>query len=245
MDIALQLYSIREEAAKSFSHALELTEKAGYTGVEFAGYFGNTPVQMKGLLAQYHLKAVSTHFNIERFRSAFDEELDYALQVGYKLIVCSRAAFKTKQEFIEAAQTLEACAQKAAGAGVTVGYHNHREEFEKFDGKYAMDILLETAPSVKLEPDVYWIALAGVDPVSYLVPYAKAGRICALHAKELSKDGRENVYIGQGKIDFASLAAVIPPASYPYIVEQEKFSGDHFEGISISCAGLKKILDKR
>jgi hypothetical protein len=26
---------------------------------------------------------------------------------------------------------------------------------------------------------------------------------------------------------------------YPYIVEQEEFSGDHFDGISKSCQGLR------
>jgi sugar phosphate isomerase/epimerase len=97
-------------------------------------------------------------------------------------------------------------------------------------------------PSVKVEPDVFWVAYAGVDPVSYITPYARAGRICAIHAKELAREGGKNVYIGGGKIDFAGIAAICPPSVYPWIVEQEEFSGDHFDGISRSLQGLQSIL---
>jgi sugar phosphate isomerase/epimerase len=242
MDISLQLYSIKEEAAEGFSHALELTAKAGYQGVEFAGYHGNTAAQLKQLLDTYHLKAVSTHAGIDRLRNAFDDELNYAKSLGYKLIVCPYLACKTEEETIADAKFLETCAQKAAGQGITVGYHNHSQEFVKFGGRYALDILLENAPSVKFEPDVYWIAYADVDPVTYIKPLAAAGRICAVHAKEIAKEGKENVYVGEGKIDFPAIAALCPPARYPFIIEQEEFSGDHFEGISKSYQGLKKVL---
>jgi sugar phosphate isomerase/epimerase len=105
-----------------------------------------------------------------------------------------------------------------------------------------MDILLEHMPSVQFEPDLFWIAYAGVDPLAYCKPLAAAGRICAVHAKELAQEGKENVYIGQGRIDFAGFAAICPPSKYPYIVEQEEFSSDHFDGISKSGQGLKRII---
>jgi sugar phosphate isomerase/epimerase len=244
MDIGLQLYSLKEEAEKSFENALELTAKAGYTAVEFAGNFGNTSEQMKALLAKYHLKPVSAHVGIERFREAFDEELAYAKAVGYRLIICPWSDCKSRDEVLNDAKLLESCAGKAAKEGLVVGYHNHAQEFSQFNGAYAMDILLEHAPTVQFEPDVFWIAYAGVDPVNYLTPLAKAGRICALHAKELAKEGTANVYVGQGKIDFLSLTKIISPAVYPYIVEQEEYSGDHFTGIAASCAGLRTILEK-
>ncbi|MDR2185863.1 MAG: hypothetical protein LBO80_09415, partial [Treponema sp.] len=61
MDISLQLYSIKEEAEEDFAGALQMTGKAGYEGVEFAGYYGNSPERINELLKQYHLKAVSSH----------------------------------------------------------------------------------------------------------------------------------------------------------------------------------------
>ncbi|GHV11929.1 sugar phosphate isomerase [Spirochaetia bacterium] len=243
MDISLQLYSIKEEAKENFSHALELTARAGYQGVEFAGYFGNTPAQMKELLKKYGLKAVSTHVGIPRLKEALDEEIEYAKQVGYKLIVCPFLKGDTKEAYIEGAQFLEQCAQKAAGAGISLGYHNHNHEFVKYDGKYAQDIILENAPSLKFEPDLYWVVVGGADPAEYLRPLEKAGRICAIHAKELAKQGEENVYVGQGKIDFKTIAGICPPSKYPWIIEQEEFSSDHYDGISKSYTGLRKVFD--
>ncbi|GHV86920.1 sugar phosphate isomerase [Spirochaetia bacterium] len=243
MDISLQLYSIKEEARENFPHALELTARAGYQGVEFAGYFGNTAAQMKELLKKYNLKAVSTHVGFPRLKEALDEEIEYAKQVGYKLIVCPFLKGDTKEAYVEGAQFLEQCAQKAAGAGITFGYHNHAHEFVKYDGKYAQDIILENAPSVKFEPDLFWVAVGGADPAAYIKPLEKVGRICAIHAKELAKQGEENVYVGQGKIDFKTIAEICPPSKYPWIIEQEEFSSDHYDGISRSYAGLRKVFD--
>jgi len=242
MDISLQLYSIKEEAEENFAHALEMTEKAGYQGVEFAGYYGKTPGELEELLAKYHLKPVSTHAGMNRFCEHLDEEINYAKKLGYKMIVCPWSDCKTEAETVENARFLEACAQKAAAEGIVIGYHNHNHEFKRFGDRLIMDILLENMPSVQFEPDVFWIAHAGVDPVTYIKPLAAAGRICAIHAKELAREGGKNVYIGEGKIDFAGIAALCPPSRYPYIVEQESYSTDHFDGISKSYRNLHKII---
>ncbi|MDR1288186.1 MAG: sugar phosphate isomerase/epimerase [Treponema sp.] len=242
MDISLQLWSIKEEVEEDFAHALEMTEKAGYQGVEFAGYHGKSPAGLGDLLAAYHLKAVSTHAGMDRLRTALDTEISCAKALGYRLIVCPWSDCKTAEQVIEDAEFLESCAGKAAKEGITIGYHNHNQEFKKFEGRYAMDIMLEHMPSVKFEPDLFWIAYGLVDPVRYLAPLAAAGRIAAIHAKELDKEGPDNVYIGQGKIDFAGVAALCPPDTYPWIIEQEEFSSSHFDGISKSCRGLKNII---
>jgi sugar phosphate isomerase/epimerase len=242
MDIGLQLYSIKEEVKADFGHALELTKKAGYQGVEFAGYQGKGPGELLELLGRYHLKALGAHVGLDRLRGALEEELDYAKKLGYRMIVCPWSGCKDEGAVIEDARFLEGCAQRAAREGVLIGYHNHAQEFQRFNGKYAMDIFLENMPSVRFEPDLFWIAYAGVDPAAYLEPLAAAGRICAIHAKELAREGKENVYIGEGKIDFPGIAALCPPSEYPYIVEQEEFSGDHFEGIRKSCEGLRRLI---
>jgi sugar phosphate isomerase/epimerase len=244
MDISLQLYSIKEEAQESFAKALEITAKAGYQGVEFAGYFGLSPEAMKDLLQKYGLKAVSTHAGADRLRDGLTEELRYAKVLGYSLIVCPGVSCKTKEETVANAKLLEDYAQKAAKEGVVMGYHNHSHEFTKFEGRYALDILFENAPSLKFQPDLFWIAHAGVDPAGYIKPLAASGRICAVHAKEMAKTGTGNVYVGQGRIDFKAAAALCSPARYPWIVEQEEFSSDHADGVRRSYEGLRAIIGK-
>jgi sugar phosphate isomerase/epimerase len=242
-EIALQLYSIKEEAQEDFARALELTQKAGYQGVEFAGYFGNSPEQLKALLRTYKLKAVSTHLGLPRLKEALDEEIACAKTLGYRLLVCPGIGADSAEGFAKEARSLEECAQRAAKEGLTVGYHNHSHEFVKYGGKYAMDIILENAPTVKFQPDLFWVAAGGVDPLTYIEPLARAGRICAIHAKELAKTGKENVYVGEGKIDFKAIAAICPPDTYPWIIEQEEYHSDHLDGISKSYRGLRRVFD--
>jgi sugar phosphate isomerase/epimerase len=243
MKIALQLWSIKEEAEENFEQALAMTAKAGYDAVEFAGYFGYSAADMKKLLARYGLTPISTHTGIDNFVNHFDTELEYALNVGYQMIVCPWLDCKTAEEIDEASAVLEACARKAREKGVVVGYHNHNQEFQLFEGKYAMDIILEKAPSVQFQPDLFWIAYAGLDPVSYIKPYLAAGRVCAVHIKEIAAVGTENVYVGEGRIDFGAVVGLADPEKVPYIVEQEEYSTDHLDGITKSCAGIKRIID--
>ncbi len=242
MNIALQMYSIKEEEAENYEKALEMTAKAGYKSIEFAGYFGYDPASMKELLSKYGLTAISSHVGIDQFENRFNEELEYAINVGYRMIVCPWLDCNSLEEIKDAAAVLEKCAIIAAEKGIKVGYHNHAQEFRKFEGKYALDILMELAPSLMLEPDLYWIAYAGLDPVEYITSYAKQERVCAIHAKEISENLKDNVYIGQGIIDFKAVAKLADPNKIPYIVEQEEYNSDHFDGISKSFEGLKKVL---
>ncbi|MDR0730645.1 MAG: sugar phosphate isomerase/epimerase [Treponema sp.] len=243
MDISLQLYSIKEDAGENFAGALELVQKAGYQGVEFAGYYGNSPARMKTLLETYRLKAVSTHVGLPRLREALDEEIAYAKALGYRLLVCPGIHTDSAEGYAAEARLLEECAQKAAKEGIIVGYHNHSHEFTRYGARYAQDIILENAPTVKFQPDLFWIAAGGVDPLSYIEPLARAGRICAVHAKELAREGKENVYVGEGKIDFKGIAKICPPDQCPWIIEQEEYHSSHFDGISKSCQGLRRIFD--
>ncbi|MDR3304241.1 MAG: sugar phosphate isomerase/epimerase [Treponema sp.] len=244
MDISLQLYSIKEETAANFPEALMMARQAGYQGVEFAGYGGLKAEALARLLADCGLKAVSAHVGLPRLREAFDAELDYAQRLGYALVICPYSACETLDEAVSDAVFLEACAQAAAKRGVTLGYHNHAHEFRNvFDGKRAMDVILERAPTLKFQPDVYWLAVGGADPVAYLTPLVQAGRVCAIHAKERATNGDANVYIGAGGIDFTALARLCPPDVYPWIVEQEAFSSSHADGIAQSYAGLRRVFD--
>lgn len=244
MDIALQLYSLKEYQEKNFEEALAMTAKAGYQGVEFAGYCGKTADDMKGLLQKYKLKPVSSHVSLKQLQEQFIQEAEYAQALGYRLIVCPNSTCKTKTQVLEDARFLESCAQTAAPYGITIGYHNHAHEFRRFDGEYALDILLNAAPSLQFQPDVYWIVSGGIDPVEYIAPWARAGRICAVHAKDMAKKTDETVSIGYGRIDFHAIAQLCPPTDYPWIVEQEQFAGDPAESIAQSCRGLRKVFDR-
>ena len=241
--IALQLYSLKEIEEENFEKVLEMTRDAGYDSVEFAGYFGYEAQEMKKLLNKYKLAPLSAHVGIERLENHFEEELEYAKEIGIKMIVCPYLELANYDDIVSSAKILERCASLACEKGIMVGYHNHEHEFERIGKMYKLDILFENAPSLMLEPDLFWMAYAKVDPLTYIAPYAICNSICAVHAKEIGENLKDNVYVGDGLIDFDSIMDVVNPYYIPYIVEQEEYTTDYFEGIKRSYEGLKRVIE--
>ena len=83
MKFGVQLYSLRETAEKEGAEkVLSLVSEAGYDGVEFAGFYGKTPEEMKALLEKYKLTAVSAHIGA----AAVEENLPYIDALGIKYV---------------------------------------------------------------------------------------------------------------------------------------------------------------
>jgi hypothetical protein len=61
LPIALQVYSIREEAAQDFKGSMQQVKKMGYDGVELAGLYGHTPEEIRDILKEVGLTAISAH----------------------------------------------------------------------------------------------------------------------------------------------------------------------------------------
>ena len=62
MQSGVQLYSLREFIqTNGLEPALSIIAEAGFTGVEFAGFYGKTAEEIQSLLNRYHLHAISAH----------------------------------------------------------------------------------------------------------------------------------------------------------------------------------------
>jgi sugar phosphate isomerase/epimerase len=129
----------------------------------------------------------------------------------------------------------DAAAYRAAGAiltragatareyGLSLAYHNHAFEFERFDGHNAFDILIDASDPelVAAEFDVYWARYGGVDPVAYI---RKLGARCRLiHMKDMAPDAeRSFAEVGEGILDMQSIVdAGREVGAAWYIVEQD------------------------
>ena len=73
-------------------------------------------------------------------------------------------------------------AERLAEQGIELYYHNHEVEFEKYDGKYLLDIIKDSTKRLGFELDVHWIQRGGENPVSYIKQFA--GRIKLIHLKD-------------------------------------------------------------
>ncbi len=243
MSFSFQLYSSRDVASQE-SFLSRLSE-LGYTQVEgYGGVYGD-PASFAAAMAANDITMPSGHFAIDDMREHFDAMMERAEALGIKHVVVPYllpdARPADSAGWAALAEELAEIGAKVEATGRTFSWHNHEFEFEALpDGKFPMDILLETAPSLQWEADLGWVARAGLDPAPYVTKYAD--RIVAVHVKDIAAEGEcldEDGWadVGTGVVDWAGLIpqirAAVPNAIL--VAEHDKPSDvDRFAATSIA-----------
>lgn len=246
MGIALQLYTLRDDTANDYEGTLRQVAELGYQGVEFAGYGGLTPEELKALLAELGLKAVGSHVGLERLKKHLDEEIEMNKAIGSKYVVCPWLSEEDRGEptLAETLKVFREAAAKLAQFGIRFGYHNHAFELEeKVGDRFLLDEIFARTPAdqVLVEMDVCWVTAGGQDPVAYIGKYA--GRLPLIHLKDIRKDadGRVlTVELGQGDVDLQSVIEAAGRAGVEWmIVEQDSCQNPPLQSVANSMGWLK------
>ena len=204
--VGLQLYTVRELMKHDFEGTVAGVAKIGYKEVEFAGYFGKTPQEVRALLDSNGLTSPSAHHPMQPPANAMaktstletnlQEIIDGAHIIGQKFLVCPYldAKSRTADGYKRLAESCNRVGEQTKKAGIQFCYHNHSFEFEKvegLDGTLPFDYLItQTDPkNVKIEMDLCWITVGGQDPIAYFNKYP--GRFPLVHAKDWSKEGSD------------------------------------------------------
>ncbi|MCU0623501.1 MAG: sugar phosphate isomerase/epimerase [Gemmatimonadaceae bacterium] len=205
--IGIQLYSVRSLMAQDFDGTLRALAGIGYREVEFAGWFGRTPAQVKAAVAAAGLTAPSAHVDLAAFRADPAKLCAEHAEAGHQTVVIAwmlPAERKTLDDWKRRADEFQRFAEAAKRAGLGFGYHNHEFEFMPIDGTVPFELLTtRTDPAlVRLELDLYWATVAGVDPLAWMRRWP--GRVRMVHVKDRSAEGKM-VDVGAGVIAFDAL----------------------------------------
>ncbi|WP_433780565.1 sugar phosphate isomerase/epimerase family protein [Flavobacterium anhuiense] len=258
-EIGLQLYTLRDELPKDVKGTLEKVAKAGYTTVETYGFsikdqfWGLTPKELKKILDDNGLKAVSGHYNLGSF--LYDGNTA-------ELIAAIDAAKVLKNEFLtvpwidepfrrsiedykKIAARVNEAAKMCKKAGLKLAYHNHDFEFKKYDGVTGYEILLKETDKdlVYFELDLYWVVHSGNDPLKLFKE--NPGRFKMWHVKDKDKNNNDlNTEVGSGTIDFKLFFSEAKQSGMVhFFVEQENnFASNSFNSIQTSCDFISKNL---
>lgn len=242
--IAVQPYTIREALAKDYEGALERVAEIGYRGIEIGPPpEGMTVDRQKQLLDRLGLYVVGSHAGFDTLDFDVDGLADYLEQVDGGRYAAISLRFSSKEDLLDKARRMNEIGERFRKRGVTFLYHNHDWEFERFDGVYALDLLLRhTDPElVKTELDTYWIRKGGEDPAAYLS--GLKDRAPRLHLKDMEA-GEEQFFaeVGEGVLDFRAIARVAEEIGVEWmVVEQDACRRDPFESLRTSYGNLRKM----
>lgn len=262
-DIALQLYSLRDDIKTDYAGTIKKAGAMGFTTVEAAGYdngkfYGKSPEEFKADIEAAGMKAISSHTTRtlsekELASKDFSESLkwwDEAIKAhkaaGMKYIVAPWMNVpKTLKDLQTYCEYYNEIGKKCKENGMSFGYHNHAHEFQTVEDKVMYDYMLEnTNPEyVFFQMDVYWVVRGQQSPVDYFNKYK--GRFALLHIKD-------NKELGQsGMVGFDAIFKNTDAAGVKHlIVEVEKYNFTPEESVKqsldylLNCPLVKETYDK-
>ncbi len=238
MECSLQLYSLACGGVASLKEQINLAGQHGYDGIEFAGFSDLSVAEIKAEMEKYNLYSKSAHTSFFKFT---DEELEESFKfhkdLGIEYVIQPWWDFKSIDDALNAAEKLNNANKIAKKYGLKVGYHNHAHEFEKFDGKYILDIIKENADDdIIFELDIFWVTRGGENAYSFIEKYGKAVEL--VHIKQIDNDGK-NCDIPDGILDVTKVREAAKYAKY-FIVEQES-TGDSVASSKRNAEYLKTL----
>lgn len=198
LPVGIQLYTVRDFAEKDFAGTIKALKEMGYDYVEMAGTYGLSFPEIKKILDENDVKAISAHVPVVELLGDTDTVVKNYISIGCKYITIPylsedmRPGVPNFDEFLDKiAKIGEVCNAN----GATLLYHNHDFEFIKMpDGSYGLDYMYSYVPADKLqtELDTCWVNVAGENPADYIRKYA--GRAPVVHLKDFVGGKSENMY---------------------------------------------------
>lgn len=278
LKVGIQLFSVKDAMAADPVATIEQVAAAGYKYLETANNrigeekglaIGMDTDTLNAVLEKTGSRVVSAHL------FPLDEESvkrisEVSLRNGNHTLVYPMELYEDYDDVMRKVEKYERLGKIAAQEGQRFLYHNHFQEFQKFNGKTVMDWIAEgTDPAhVNFELDTFWAMRGGCDPVEVMDHLGS--RIKMLHQKDFSKEsgspvnllgeipegakidgatmGRlsckdDFVEIGYGRMDIQSiLNKALELGSVEYVIlEQDATKLDELESIRRSMESFRKF----
>ena len=245
-NIGLQLYSLKDMAAKDLLGTIETVAKIGYDGVELWNNFGIPAAEIRRALGAGGIRCAGSHVGLDELLTHLDRVMETSLTLGATSIVCPRVPEEMRNSadaFRRTADVFSRIGERCRAAGLTFAFHHHGEELRSFDGESGLDIIARFSDPtvVKLQLEVYWLVLCGQDPARAVEKYAD--RCASLHVSDVkSVASRDYTELGSGIVDMPALVAACSRHGVEWLnVEHEWYDGDELQSLGESLGYLRSL----
>ncbi|HHY54070.1 MAG TPA: TIM barrel protein [Chloroflexi bacterium] len=247
LPLAVQLYTLRSLTLNA-DELLAAVAEAGYTGVELAGNLGQSADSLRTLLDKHGLQAVSAHVQLQAMEADLPGVVRFHKTIGNDTLIVpwlpETDRPTTAAGWTALGQRLDRLGRRVRMANMRLLYHNHDFEMALFEGKPAIQWLLDAArpENVGFEPDLAWIAHGGQDPVAMLQHYS--GRVPRVHAKDVSDNPAERnmADVGSGRLDWDAILPAVEAAQAEWLIVEHDLPVEPLTSIRRSQAFLAEKL---
>ena len=170
---AVQLYAIRQ--AGDFEDRLALAADAGYNAVELWGWGNLSGSEVRALLDKYGLDATSTHTGANSLRNNMEATIQFHKDAGVDRLIIPSFNANDAEGWANFGKELNAWGAELREHGILLGYHNHGQEFQVYDGRWALEWMLDEVDpeNLFLQVDLGWAYDAGVDLIELINKYRR------------------------------------------------------------------------
>lgn len=252
--IAAQMFSFRNyiKTPAGVRDTFRRLKQMGYDAIQLSGSIAPMPTaDLAAMLRDEGLTAPTSHSFAKTIVEEPKKEAERLLELG-----CRHTAYPFPHwrptgegEVIELARELNEAAKRFRAAGVTLAYHNHSIEFERFNGRTMLEILYAEAPELDAELDTYWVQKGGADPVRWIETLA--GRQQVLHLKDYGMkpfcdcNGSVMMPVGEGNLDWERILDAADRAGVTcWVVEHDGDTSDPFGSFASSIRFLKEKFSR-
>jgi sugar phosphate isomerase/epimerase len=246
--IAAQLYTLRDylKTPPEIAKSLKKVRKTGFKAVQVSGMGPIPEKELKEILEGEGLVCCATHEPGQMILENTSKVIDRLHALG-----CKHTAYpwphtkpESEADYIKLAKDLSEAGKKFAEAGLTLSYHNHAIEFQRFGKRLGLEIIYEESDPKYLlaELDTYWIQHGGGNPATWCKKLP--GRMPLIHLKEygIIKNEVKMLEIGNGNLNWKKIITSAKNSGTEwFIIEQDLCRVNPFESLEISLEYLSEL----
>ncbi|MCD6408491.1 sugar phosphate isomerase/epimerase [bacterium] len=246
MKAGVQMYTLREfcKTPKDTSETMKKVKEIGFNIIQASGITEpKDPKELKKIADENGLTICSTHTSYQRIIEETEKVIEEHKILGCEAIICPGLPkeLHNKEGYLKVAKDFEKVLPKIKENGLILGYHNHGIEFERYDGKTGLEILIENCEGLEAEIDTYWVQFGGGDPSFWIERFS--GRVSETHFKDMGIIDNQQVMppIGEGNLNWKRIVESCKKAGVRYcLIEMDRSTIDPFESLKISLENMKK-----
>ncbi|MCL2224413.1 MAG: sugar phosphate isomerase/epimerase [Defluviitaleaceae bacterium] len=252
MKYGAQLYTIRDfmQTHKDFAGSIKKISRLGFECVQVAGVSSEIPPAEIAETCQAHgLEIVGTCPDPDEIKDNLQEVIAAHKMMNAKFVCIDRLPKKyelSKGGFLQFFLEFTTAARQIKEEGMQLLYHHHHFEFERYDGKLAIEFIRENFRDANFALDTYWMQAGGADPTHWITRLKSRASLLNLRDFAVIEGISRMCEVMEGNLNWPRIMNAAEEAGIEYAIigQDECYGANPFDSLGKSLFNLRNKLSK-